>query len=64
MSDISDEIESNATGPKRAVVDGAEVEQHSLREQIAADEYLEEKAANTKRKLPIRLAKLRPGGTT
>lgn len=64
MSDLSTEIETNAEGPKRVEVDGQTVEQHSLKDQIAADEYLRESTAATRDKLPIRLAKLRPGSTT
>ncbi len=40
---LEDNIRKNASGPKSAEVDGQKVEQHSLKEQIAADEYLEKK---------------------
>ena len=42
---IEDAIKRNASGPKSAEVDGQKVEQHSLPDQIAADEYLASKKA-------------------
>ena len=42
---IEDAIKRNASGPKSAEVDGQRVEQHSLPDQIAADEYLASKKA-------------------
>lgn len=61
---LNSEIEQSAQDPKRMRVDGNEVEQHSLQDQIAADQYLREQSAQTsKTKLPIRFAKLRPDGT-
>ena len=42
---IEDSIRKNASGPKSAEVDGQKVEQHSLKDQIAADEYLASKKA-------------------
>jgi hypothetical protein len=44
--EIEDAIETNATGPKRASVDGVTVEQHDLEDQIEADRYLKGKAAS------------------
>lgn len=38
-------IRQNASGPKSAEVDGQKVEQHSLKDQIVADEYLAKKKA-------------------
>lgn len=64
MADLKTQIHDNAGGPKRVEVDGQTVEQHPLKDQIAADEYLRETTAGTRKKLPIRLAKLRPGSTT
>ena len=49
MNKPEDKIEESAAAPKRAVVDGTEVEQHPLPDQIAADRYLASKKA-TKRK--------------
>lgn len=61
MADLSDEIETNAQGPKTVTVDGSTVSQHSLKEQMEADEYLANKTNNARRTLPIRFAKLKPG---
>ena len=44
-TNLDDAIRQNATGPKSAEVDGQKVEQHSLKDQIAADEYLAKKKA-------------------
>ena len=46
--DLKDTIEQNAQGPRQATVDGVNVQQHSLPDQIAADKYLAAKkgAAN------------------
>ena len=63
MSDLEDNIRDNAAGPKRAKGDSAEVEQHSLPDQIAADKYLASKAAAKKKGLGIKLTKLVPPGT-
>ena len=42
---LEEAIRRNASGPKSAEVDGQKVEQHSLADQIAADEYLASKKA-------------------
>jgi len=44
-NNLEDAIRQNASGPKSAEVDGQKVEQHSLADQIAADEYLAKKRA-------------------
>lgn len=64
MSDLSDQIEENAAAPRQISVDGQSVSEHSLPDQIAADRYLQEKAAATSRKLPVGRFRIRPGGTT
>ena len=43
--DLKDTIEQNAQGPRQATVDGVNVQQHSLLDQIAADKYLAAKKA-------------------
>ena len=63
MADLEDNIRDNASGPKRAKGDSVEVEQHSLPDQIAADRYLNSKAAAKKKGLGIKLTKLSPPGT-
>jgi hypothetical protein len=61
--DLSDMIEENATGPKRASGDSGSVEQHSLGDQIAADKYLAAKKAAQAKGIGVKLAKICPGGT-
>ena len=45
--EITDAIETNATGPKKASADGVTMEQHSLADQIAADKHVGAKAATS-----------------
>lgn len=61
--DLQDTIRENAAGPKRAKGDSAEMEQHSLPDQIAADRYLASKSAASSKGLGIRLKKLVPPGS-
>lgn len=56
-------IADNAAGPAKASVDGQSVEQHTIRDQIEADRYLESKRATRKRGLGIRLFKIVASGT-
>lgn len=60
--EISDAIEQNALGPKKATGDTGSMEQHPIPDQIAADKYVKSKDANT-RGLPIRYVKFVPPGT-
>ena len=55
---IEDAIKQNASGPKSAEVDGQKVEQHSLPDQIAADEYLASKKAVKSRTSGLKFSKL------
>lgn len=55
---IEDAIKRNASGPKSAEVDGQRVEQHSLPDQIAADEYLASKKAVKSRTSGLKFSKL------
>ena len=55
---IEDAIKRNASGPKSAEVDGQKVEQHSLKDQIAADEYLASKKAVKSRNSGLKISKL------
>ena len=43
--DLTNTIQQNAQGPRQAGVDGVNVQQHSLPDQIAADRYLAAKKA-------------------
>lgn len=61
--DLEQNIRDNAAGPKRAKGDSAEMEQHSLPDQIAADRYLEGKKATRAKGLGIATKKLVPPGT-
>ena len=61
-SKISDAIRKNATGPKSAEVDGQKVEQHSLKDQIAADEYLASKKALKSRNSGLKFTKMSHSG--
>ena len=60
---LNDTIRDNAAGPKRASGDSGSVEQHSLKDQIAADKHLESKKASRSKGLGIKLVKISPGGT-
>ena len=55
---IEDAIKRNASGPKSAEVDGQKVEQHSLPDQIVADEYLASKKAVKSRTSGLKISKL------
>ena len=61
--DLDNTIRENASGPKRAKGDAGEMEQHSLKDQIAADKHLASKTATAGKGLGIKLAKISPGGT-
>ena len=63
MDEIEQSLRENATGPKRAKGDSAEMEQHPLPDQIAADRYLQSKKASRNKGLGIALKKLSPPGT-
>ena len=60
---IEDAIKRNASGPRSAEVDGQKVEQHSLPDQIAADEYLASKKAVKSRTSGLKISKLCHSGT-
>ena len=55
---LEEAIRRNASGPKSAEVDGQKVEQHSLADQIAADEYLASKKAVKSRTSGLKITKL------
>lgn len=61
MSENDEKLRENMNFPKSAEIDGQKVEQHSLKEQIEADRYLESKKA-LRRGLGIRLTKMKAGG--
>ncbi len=55
---MEEAIRKNAAGPKSAEVDGQKVEQHSLPDQIAADNYLASKKALKSRNSGLKISKL------
>ena len=61
--DLDNTIRDNASSPRRARGDSGEMEQHNLKDQIAADRYLNSKQA-VKNGLGIRKSKLVPPGAS
>ncbi len=59
---LENSIRKNASGPKSAEVDGQKVEQHSLKEQIAADEYLEKKKVMRGRGTGLKVTQMHHSG--
>ena len=62
--DLGDTIRDSASQPKRASGDSGSVEQHPLKDQIAADKHLASKQAATGKGLGIRRVKLSPPGAS
>ncbi len=60
--DLEQTIRQNAAGPAEVSGDAGTVKQHSLKEQIEADRYLESKRAARKRGWAWLLKKLIPPG--
>ena len=63
-SELRDAILENAKGPKRVQGDSGSVEQHSLKDQIEAEKFLNSKKATQGNGLGIRLFKISPDGTS
>jgi hypothetical protein len=61
---LENTIEDNAKGPKRVRGDSGEMEQHSLKDQIEADRYINSKKAVKKKDLGLRMSKLVPPGAS
>ena len=61
--ELTQAIQENASGPAKASGDAGSIEQHKLKDQIAADKYLESNKASRVKGLGIKLAKISPGGT-
>lgn len=59
MADLSNDIETNAVAPKRVKTDEGEFDQHSLKEQIEADRYLQGKAASRASGFGLRVARVK-----
>ena len=62
-SELRDAILENAKGPKRVEGDSGSVEQHSLKDQIEAERFLQSKKATQRPGLGIRFTKIAPDGT-
>ena len=63
MSDsLESTIETNAQGPAKVESDDISVQQHSLKDQIAADKHLTGKRATGKKGWGLRFAKMSPSG--
>ena len=60
---LEESIRDGAKSPRRVKGDSGEVEQHSLRDQIAADQYLASKNAMKKKGMGVVFKKLVPHGT-
>ena len=60
--DLSDNIRDNAVQPAEASVDGQSAKQHSLRDQIEADRFLQSRQASRRKGLPIKILRLKPPG--
>ncbi|HBT78038.1 MAG TPA: hypothetical protein DEB39_14195 [Planctomycetaceae bacterium] len=62
-SELRDAIAENAKGPKKVQGDSGSVEQHSLRDQIEAEKFLQSKKAAQGKGFPVRLFRIAPDGT-
>jgi len=60
--ELSEAIEENAKGPKKATGDSGSIEQHPLKDQIAADKFLASKEATKQPSRGLRFSKLIPPG--
>ena len=61
QENLEEKIRQNAAGPKSVDIDGQKVEQHSIADQIAADEYLAKKKA-LRRGNSLKITKLNHSG--
>ena len=62
--ELTDTIRENAQGPAEASGDSGSMKQHSLRDQIEADRYLNSKEVSRSKSLGIRTTKLVPPGAS
>lgn len=60
--EIQQAIEENATQPRRGNVDGVDIEQHPLPDQIEADRYLASKNAMSVATRGLRFNVIKPPG--
>lgn len=62
-SAIENALTENSIGPKKVSGDAGAVEQHSLKDQIEAEKFIQSKKAAGHKGLGIKFVKLSPGGT-
>lgn len=62
MSSVASTLLTNATGPASASSDAGSVSQHNLKDQIAADKYLDANAKATASHRGLIFTKLTPPG--
>ena len=58
------EITQRAAEPKKVRVDDTSAEQHSLKDQIEAEQYASKREAAARTGLPLRMALFRPPGAS
>lgn len=61
--EIKTAIEENAVGPAEVNIDGQQVKNHKLTDQIEADRYIQSREASRSGGLGVKLLKLNPPGT-
>jgi len=64
MALTAEQLEAEALKAKRLRTAAGEREAHSIKDLIALDEHLTGKSASSSSSLPVRLAKIRSGGST
>ncbi len=62
-TDIQTQIEANAQAAKTVKIDGTETTEHSLTEQIAADQYLRATRGRSRRGCGVIFRKILPHGS-
>lgn len=63
MADPADIIEQNLSDPKKASTDAGSVEQHSLKEQMDAADWLQKKKADNSGQSRILISRGNPGSS-
>ena len=61
-TNVTDAIEQNALGPKVIEFEGQKIEQHSIEDQIKADNHAKAQTAASKKGFGIRFQKIVPPG--
>lgn len=63
MSDVGDNLDTNAGKPRSVLIDGTQVVQHPLRDQIEAAKFIDGQAAALRSDRGFNVKKLKAGGT-